>query len=120
MHTTPAPTPRITLSRFKKRSTMSPFSLGLQARERASLVCASVRQCPLTAITSASRSDHNLGVKRRDWLRKQLPAFLREYGRTSRRRGADPNDRHYDRELEQQVKRMDPQELDDLMRSDDE
>ena len=59
-------------------------------------------------------------AKRRDWLRKQLPAFLCEYGRTSRRRGADPNDRHYDRELEQQVKRMDPQELDDLLRSDDE
>ena len=59
-------------------------------------------------------------AKRRDWLRKQIPAFLREYGRTSRRRGADPNDRHYDRGLEQQIKRMDPQELDDLLRGDDE
>lgn len=57
--------------------------------------------------------------ERRDWLRKHLPPFLREYGRTSHRPGWDPNDRHYDRKLEQEIKRMDPQELDSLMRDED-
>lgn len=32
---------------------------------------------------------------------------------------ADPNDRHYDRKLEQKIKRMDPKDLDALMRDDE-
>lgn len=58
--------------------------------------------------------------KRHEWLKKSLPAFMREYGRTSRRPGADPNDRHYDRKLEQEIKRMDPKELDAMLRDDEE
>ena len=57
---------------------------------------------------------------RHEWLKKNLPAFLREYGRTSRRQGADPNDRHYDRKLEREIKRMDPRDLDTMLREDDE
>jgi hypothetical protein len=57
--------------------------------------------------------------KRRTWLRQHLPAFLREYARTSRREG-DPNDRQYDRKLEQEIKRMDPQDLDAMLRDEDE
>jgi hypothetical protein len=57
--------------------------------------------------------------KRQDRLKKSLPAFLREYGRTSRRPGSDPNDRHYDRALEQEIKRMDPRDLDALLRDED-
>ena len=41
---------------------------------------------------------------------------MRQYGRTSRRPGWDPNDRHYDRKVEEEIKRMDPQELDELLR----
>jgi len=58
--------------------------------------------------------------RRRQWLKENLPAFLREYGRTSRRPDSDPNDRHYDRKLEQEIKRMDPRDLDALLRDDDE
>ena len=58
--------------------------------------------------------------RRHEWLKKNLPAFLREYGRTSRRPGADPNDRHYDRKLEREIKRMDPRDLDAMLREDDE
>jgi hypothetical protein len=45
---------------------------------------------------------------------------MREYGRTSRRPGLDPNDRRYDRILERAIKRLDPRELDRLMRQSDE
>ena len=42
---------------------------------------------------------------------------MREYGRQSRKRnGMDPNDRHYSVELEAEIKRMSPQELDRLLR----
>jgi hypothetical protein len=58
-------------------------------------------------------------TKRREWLKQNLPAFLREYGRTSRRPGADPNDRHYSLKVEREVKRMDPRDLDELLRDED-
>ena len=49
------------------------------------------------------------GYKR---ARRQIGTFLRQYSRTSRRPGMDPNDRHYNRDLEKMVKRMSPDELD--------
>jgi hypothetical protein len=49
-------------------------------------------------------------------VRSEFASFLREYQRTSRRPGLDPNDRHYDRKLERRIKRMSPEELDRLMR----
>ena len=57
-------------------------------------------------------------TKRRDRLRAQLPAFLRTYGR-KKRHGLDPNDRDYDRKLEEEIKRMNPRDLDELLRDDD-
>ncbi|HSR84552.1 MAG TPA: hypothetical protein VLM11_10275 [Streptosporangiaceae bacterium] len=54
--------------------------------------------------------------RREERLRTRLAVFLREYGRTSRRPGLDPNDGHYDRVLEREIKRLDPSELDRLMR----
>jgi hypothetical protein len=63
---------------------------------------------------------HNVAMsKRRERLRTKLPEFMREYGRTSDRQGMDPNDRHYDHKLEQEIKRMDPRELDSLLRDDE-
>lgn len=58
--------------------------------------------------------------RRHEWLKKNLPAFLREYARTSRRPGADPNDRRYDRKLEREINRMDPRDLDAMLRDGDE
>jgi hypothetical protein len=64
---------------------------------------------------------YRLAVSRReDRLRSRLAAFLREYGRTSRRPGLDPNDRQYDRILEREIKRLDPHDLDRLMRDSEE
>ena len=42
------------------------------------------------------------------------------YARTSRRPGADPNDRRYDRKLEREINRMDPRDLDAMLRDDNE
>ncbi|MEU8070654.1 MULTISPECIES: hypothetical protein [unclassified Micromonospora] len=58
---------------------------------------------------------------RRERMRRELGGFLKEYGRSSRsRNGMNPNDRHYSRKLETQIKRMRPEDLDRLMRDDDE
>jgi hypothetical protein len=43
-----------------------------------------------------------------------LGEFLRQYGRPRRKRG-EPNDRVYDRKLEAKVKRMRPEDLDELV-----
>jgi hypothetical protein len=48
-----------------------------------------------------------LMAKREHHLRARLERFLLAYGRTSRRGGYDPNDRHYDRSVETKIKRMD-------------
>ncbi len=54
-------------------------------------------------------------------LRSRIAKFLRQYARKSGSRYArfDPNDRHYDREIEKLVKRLNPEELDRLLREDD-
>jgi hypothetical protein len=44
--------------------------------------------------------------------------FMRQYGRR-RQKGAEPNDRRYDRELEASLKKLDPSKLDGLMRDDE-
>ena len=58
------------------------------------------------------------------YSKKQIPslvgAFFKEYKRTSRRKGLDPNDRHYDRKLERIIKNMKPEELSKLMNNEDE
>ena len=51
-------------------------------------------------------------------LRGELATFIRQYRRRKGRGGVsqDPNDRKYDRQFEEMVKRMKPEELDELMR----
>lgn len=57
---------------------------------------------------------------RRERIRRELGGFLKEYGRSSRsRNGMNPNDRQYSRKLEIQIKRMRPEDLDRLMRDDE-
>ena len=48
-----------------------------------------------------------------------LRVFMRQYGRKAQKR-TEPNDRRYDREIEQAVKRMAPMTLDRLLRDDEE
>jgi hypothetical protein len=49
----------------------------------------------------------------------ELSEFLRQYSRKAPKRG-EPNDRGYDRRLEERIKRMDPKELDDLLNGESE
>lgn len=56
-----------------------------------------------------------------EWkLSEDVAVFMRQYGRKKQPGGFDPNDRHYDRKLEKDIKRMDPRELDILLHGGDE
>ena len=57
--------------------------------------------------------------KKRDRLKANLGAFLRQYGRRGPSR-IDANDRKYSRKIEEAVKRMDPIELDRILRGENE
>jgi hypothetical protein len=57
--------------------------------------------------------------KRGKKLRQEIRTFLQQYGRKANK-NIDPNDRRYDRRIEALVKRMKPEELDEIMRGDDE
>ena len=56
------------------------------------------------------------GVGHRERLRREIAQFMKAYGRVADRNGPDPNDRHYSRRLESEIKRMRPEELDRLLR----
>lgn len=57
--------------------------------------------------------------KRKKKLQADIGAFLKQYARKAHA-GHDPNDRHYDRRIEAMIKRMKPEELDELMHGSDE
>lgn len=57
--------------------------------------------------------------KRKQRLEGQIGSFLRQY-RRPRKNTPDPNDRQYDRNVERKIKQMAPEELDRLMRGEDE
>jgi hypothetical protein len=59
-----------------------------------------------------------MGGGKRGWIRDNLGAFLQQYQRKAQR-GVEPNDRHYDRNLEAKLKRMKPEDLGRLMSDDD-
>jgi hypothetical protein len=52
--------------------------------------------------------------KRKEKLRAKIGAFMRQYARKAQR-GQEPNDRGYSRALEAKLKRMRPEELDELL-----
>jgi hypothetical protein len=56
--------------------------------------------------------------KRQQRLRSQRGEFMRQYQRKAEP-GWDPNDRGYDRQLEEKLKRMSPEELDALLNGTD-
>jgi hypothetical protein len=45
---------------------------------------------------------------------------MKKYGRKKHPNRSDPNDRGYDHELERELKRLSPEELDDLLHEDSE
>jgi len=47
-----------------------------------------------------------------------LQRFIQQYGRRAHR-GVEPNDRRYQREMEGAVKRMKPEDLDEILREDE-
>jgi hypothetical protein len=51
-------------------------------------------------------------------IAKELGTFLRQYARRAQK-GQDPNDRTYDREIEQELGRLRPEELDRLINGED-
>ena len=57
--------------------------------------------------------------KRKQKLHADIRVFLKQYARKAHA-GHDPNDRQYDRRIEGMIKRMRPEELDELMNGSDE
>ena len=55
---------------------------------------------------------------RKERLAAQIDTFVQQYRRPKRPGKGEPNDRQYDRQVEEAVKRMDPQELDALLQGD--
>lgn len=55
--------------------------------------------------------------KKRRPSESDLRLFVRQYARKAKR-GIDPNDRHYSREVERKIKQMKPEDVDRLMRGD--
>jgi hypothetical protein len=55
--------------------------------------------------------------RRKKKLQNEVATFIRQYQRKAN--ANDPNDRHYSRRVEQIVKRMKPEELDELLHGDD-
>jgi hypothetical protein len=57
--------------------------------------------------------------RRQKRLAAELGQFMHQYERKKRPGKGEPNDRKYDRKVEDAVKRMDPEELDALLRGED-
>jgi len=72
---------------------------------------------PMTEAEPRKRKHLNV-AQRRALKSATLQRFMQEYGRKASSR-FDPNDRRYDREVENAVKHMKPDELDRLLRDDE-
>ncbi|WP_212842902.1 hypothetical protein [Catellatospora sp. IY07-71] len=57
--------------------------------------------------------------RREDRIRRELGGFLHTYGRRKSGNGLNANDRRYSRRLEDEIKKMPPEDLDRLMRDED-
>ncbi|AZL58792.1 hypothetical protein EI545_08030 [Tabrizicola piscis] len=62
---------------------------------------------------------HPNRAERRALRTAELSIFVKKYGRRAQK-NADPNDRTHDRDVEKQIRQMDPIELDRLLREDEE
>ena len=52
-------------------------------------------------------------------IKAEYDAFTKQYSRKRGKNGGDPNDRNYDRKLEEKIKRMKPEELVELLKDDE-
>jgi hypothetical protein len=57
---------------------------------------------------------HSASKNDKETIAKRMGAFLRQYKRRAHP-GNDPNDRGYDREIEQYIRRLRPEDLDVLL-----
>jgi hypothetical protein len=57
---------------------------------------------------------HGVSKNDKQALARKMGAFLRQYKRRAHK-GYDPNDRQYDREIEQYIRRLKPEDLDVLL-----
>jgi len=53
-------------------------------------------------------------------IKSEYDMFAKQYARKKPKNGGDPNDRNYDRKLEEKIKRMKPEELAELLNDDGE
>jgi len=58
--------------------------------------------------------------KRRKKLAADIGTFMKQYGRKARPGRGEPNDRKYSRSIERKLKQMPPDELDRILRGEDE
>jgi len=56
--------------------------------------------------------------KKRALQAAEVATFVQQYGRKSQK-GVEPNDRRYDRNMEAVIKRLPPEDLDRLLREDE-
>ena len=52
-------------------------------------------------------------------IKAEYELFAKKYARKKSRNGGDPNDRQYDRKLEEKIKRMKPEDLAELLQRED-
>jgi len=57
--------------------------------------------------------------KRGKKLREELALFLKQYARKAQGHGWDPNDRRYDRKIQEMIRRMRPEEFESLLSDED-
>jgi hypothetical protein len=57
--------------------------------------------------------------RRKKKMAAQIGEFMRQYQRRAQR-GVEPNDRQYSRKFEQKLKRLPPEEFDELLHGSDE
>ena len=57
---------------------------------------------------------HSASKNDKEAIGRQMGRFLRQYRRRAHK-GHDPNDRSYDREIEQYIRRLKPEDLDVLL-----
>ncbi len=52
-------------------------------------------------------------------IKTEYGVFAKQYARKRSKNGYDPNDRKYDRKLEEKIKRMKPEELAEILNDDE-
>ena len=75
------------------------------------------RECEAMSIIGGDRP-HKKRRQKRNLTEADVGLFLRQHSRNAHP-GHDPNDRHYNRQVEKKIKRMKAEDLERLIRGDD-